>query len=118
MLVSIFNQKKFCFGIGAGAELRQFCLQEQCNWPRGVMVSTLDSESSDPSSNLGGTYRILNFISNQHYAYFCAIYHPICVLQAMRKWHRYDYLTGRKVCARCGARTHDPGITRALVVSV
>ena len=23
---------------------------------RGVMVSTLDSESSDPSSNLGGTY--------------------------------------------------------------
>ena len=24
----------------------------------GVMVSTLDSESSDPSSNLGGTYQI------------------------------------------------------------
>ncbi len=24
-------------------------------WFRGVMVSTLDSESSDPSSNLGGT---------------------------------------------------------------
>ena len=24
----------------------------------GVMVSTLDSESSDPSSNLGGTYNI------------------------------------------------------------
>ena len=26
-------------------------------WSHGVMVSTLDSESSDPSSNLGGTYR-------------------------------------------------------------
>ena len=25
------------------------------NWFHGVMVSTLDSESSDPSSNLGGT---------------------------------------------------------------
>ena len=25
-------------------------------WSHGVMVSTLDSESSDPSSNLGGTY--------------------------------------------------------------
>ena len=24
--------------------------------PHGVMASTLDSESSDPSSNLGGTY--------------------------------------------------------------
>ena len=24
-------------------------------WSHGVMVSTLDSESSDPSSNLGGT---------------------------------------------------------------
>ena len=27
-----------------------------CPRSRGVMVSTLDSESSDPSSNLGGTY--------------------------------------------------------------
>ncbi len=26
-----------------------------CNWSYGVMVSTLDSESSDPSSNLGKT---------------------------------------------------------------
>ena len=26
------------------------------NWFHGVMVSTLDSESSDPSSNLGGTW--------------------------------------------------------------
>ena len=25
-------------------------------WFHGVMVSTLDSESSDPSSNLGGTF--------------------------------------------------------------
>ena len=25
-------------------------------WPRGVMVSTQDSESCDPSSNLGGTF--------------------------------------------------------------
>ncbi len=27
----------------------------QCHRSHGVMVSTLDSESSDPSSNLGGT---------------------------------------------------------------
>ena len=27
----------------------------QHKWPCGVMVSTLDSESSDPSSNLGRT---------------------------------------------------------------
>ena len=26
------------------------------SWSHGVMVSTLDFESSDPSSNLGGTY--------------------------------------------------------------
>ena len=25
-------------------------------WSHGVMVSTLDFESSDPSSNLGGTF--------------------------------------------------------------
>ena len=27
-----------------------------CRWPRGVMVSTLDFESNDPSSSLGGTF--------------------------------------------------------------
>ena len=27
-----------------------------CGWLHGVMVSTLDSESSDPSSNLNGTF--------------------------------------------------------------
>ena len=27
------------------------------------MVSTLDSESSDPSSNLGGTYNLFSFFS-------------------------------------------------------
>ena len=30
-------------------------LLSHMNWPHGVMVSTLDFESSDPSSNLGGT---------------------------------------------------------------
>src|SRR4029434_5537386 len=30
-----------------------------CPWFHGVMVSTLDSESSDPSSNLGGTLHAL-----------------------------------------------------------
>ena len=38
-----------------------------CYLPRershGVMVSTLDSESSDPSSNLGGTYNIFFFVN-------------------------------------------------------
>ena len=35
---------------------------QEHNEPRsyGVMVSTLDSESSDPSSNLGRTYRIFS----------------------------------------------------------
>lgn len=27
-----------------------------CGWSHGVMVSTLNSESSDPSSNLSGTW--------------------------------------------------------------
>ena len=31
---------------------------------RGVTVSTLDSESSNPSSNLGGTYKFLLFVSS------------------------------------------------------
>ena len=36
---------------------------QQCSkWPRGVMVSTPDSESSDPSSNLGGTYSIFHIL--------------------------------------------------------
>ncbi len=30
-----------------------------CNWSYGVMVSTLDSESSDPSSNLGKTSSLM-----------------------------------------------------------
>ena len=32
-----------------------------CNGSHGVMVSTLDFESSDPSSNLGGTSQISFF---------------------------------------------------------
>ena len=36
-------------------------------WSHGVMVSTLDFESSDPSSNLGGTFNfaivsVLSFV--------------------------------------------------------
>ncbi|KOX73769.1 hypothetical protein WN51_13847, partial [Melipona quadrifasciata] len=37
-------------------------------WFYGVMVSTLDSESSDPSSNLGGTFAsfyILESLNNK-----------------------------------------------------
>ena len=34
-------------------------------WSHGVMVSTLDSESSDPSSSLGGTYVILCYSVKQ-----------------------------------------------------
>ena len=33
----------------------------------GVMVSTLDSESSDPSSNLGGTCYFFLYLSDQRY---------------------------------------------------
>ncbi len=30
-----------------------------CNWSYGVMVSSLDSESNDPSSNLGKTSSLM-----------------------------------------------------------
>ncbi len=33
------------------------------NWTYGVMVSTLDSESSDPSSNLGKTSSLMKIES-------------------------------------------------------
>ncbi len=33
-------------------------------WSHGVMVSTLDFESSDPSSNLGGTFKFFGFFLN------------------------------------------------------
>ena len=40
-------------------------------WSYGVMVSTLDSESSDPSSNLGKTWGIvLSFYSFSSYSLF------------------------------------------------
>ncbi len=35
----------------------------QAGRPRGVMVSTQDSESCDPSSNLGGTWKAFEHIS-------------------------------------------------------
>ena len=31
-------------------------INNETNWFHGVMASTLDFESSDPSSSLGGTY--------------------------------------------------------------
>ncbi len=34
-----------------------------CNWSYGVMVSTLDFESSDPSSNLGKTSSLMKIES-------------------------------------------------------
>ena len=40
---------------------RQITRPRPCKWPCGVMVSTLDSESSDPSSNLGRTYSTFFF---------------------------------------------------------
>lgn len=62
-------------------------------WSHGVMVSTLDSESSDPSSNLGGTCasfvhvniifvwpqkRTCTYTDNTHfYSYFLPEYHHI-----------------------------------------
>ncbi len=41
--------------------------RQLANWSHGVMVSTLDFESSDPSSNLGGTSVLIMIIfrSNQ-----------------------------------------------------
>ena len=43
------------------------CWPARLKWSCGVMVSTLDSESSDPSSNLGGTYQI--FLGNDKFYY-------------------------------------------------
>ena len=40
----------------------------------GVMVSTLDSESSDPSSNLGGTYQIFSHLEFQNSTQFSVIF--------------------------------------------
>ena len=39
-----------------GIEPATLALLARLAWFHGVMVSTLDSESSDPSSNLGGTF--------------------------------------------------------------
>ena len=41
-------------------------LQLSCARSHGVMVSTLDFESSDPSSNLGGTW----------WKYICTFWYP------------------------------------------
>ena len=39
-------------------DLKPLCLESprDASWFRGVTVSTQDSESCDPSSNLGGTF--------------------------------------------------------------
>ena len=48
-----------------------------CTGSHGVMVSTLDSESSDPSSNLGGTskdfFLFFNLSRNKLIFFFVAI---------------------------------------------
>ena len=38
-----------------GKETSRVLLHEEASWSHGVMVSTQDSESCNPSSNLGGT---------------------------------------------------------------
>ena len=38
-----------------GKEISRVLLHEEASWSHGVMVSTQDSESCNPSSNLGGT---------------------------------------------------------------
>ena len=44
------------------------CKRNLCRWPHGVMVSTLDFESSDPSSNLGGTCPVTLLVSSFTFA--------------------------------------------------
>jgi hypothetical protein len=41
---------------GGGVKGEDLKATSQPVWFHGVMASTLDSESSDPSSNLGGIY--------------------------------------------------------------
>jgi hypothetical protein len=60
--ISIFNTSNLQNGItNTSAYKRNWYFkykQNECSWydrSHGVMVSTLDFESSDPSSNLGGT---------------------------------------------------------------
>ena len=59
---------------GAGYE-RLFCPLPSYHRSHGVMVSTLDFESSDPSSNLGGTSLSQTFIS-----FFCFCFCLCCLL--------------------------------------
>ena len=56
-------------------------------WFRGVMVNTLDFESRDPSSSLGGAYEFLSRVQMQYailFYHFCAstrlFVHPMPVL--------------------------------------
>ena len=49
-------QLKFILGDAQDSRMLDFSARVVKMRFHGVMVSTLDSESSDPSSNLGGTY--------------------------------------------------------------
>ena len=48
----VFKKKKT---VRFGKETSRVLLHEEASWSHGVMVSTQDSESCNPSSNLGGT---------------------------------------------------------------
>ena len=107
------------------SEIRPSVSHVLSKWPCGVMVSTLDSESSDPSSNLGRTCKIFNFFKLLQLLVSCEA-DNICCTHKVKLLCFYPCVPSKlvgnfvteKVCARCGARTHDPGITRAEVVSV
>ena len=70
------------------------CKQIQFKYVRshGVMVSTLDFDSSDPSSNLGGTYR-WSFLLNS--TTFCVLY------ENQSKWRII-----KKIFSRIGSRVY------------
>ena len=55
----------------------------------GVMVSTLDSESSDPSSNLGGTYESFA----KFYYYFEGKNHTFNHRQITKNWKSFSYFS-------------------------
>ena len=70
------------WGLGCSASVmniyhKGYLLSNGTRRPHGVMVSTLDFESSDPSSNLGGTFRA----SLCQFFFFFSIFLPVISLK-------------------------------------
>jgi hypothetical protein len=64
VLNKIHNRREFCFYLIIFDNFRtRMTFSYGVTFYHGVMVSTQDSESCDPSSNLGGTCHILKYLN-------------------------------------------------------